>query len=267
MKVRNPKIEFSESLPHWSDNREFAQITNGGSMALPYLEPYLNKIMLMARAKLDHNSQLQADIMTFVGQEGHHYRQHKLYNRVLVNRYPALADYERHMKAEYDRLLSSKSFKFNCAYCEGFESGGLIAAQFFFEEIDDLLRNADPKVVRLWKWHYAEEYEHKTVCYDVYKDLFGGYFYRLYGLFYAMRHLGGLTRGASRILLEADRETMTPEERAVSVKREKKFMTRQFLFMLPRIVKILSPFYDPRRRREPRGAAEVLHQVDMVAVA
>jgi len=42
----------------------------------------------------------------------------------------------------------------------------------------------------------AEEFEHRDVCYRVYKALFGNsfynrYFYRLYGVFAVIRHLNG----------------------------------------------------------------------------
>lgn len=265
MKARNPRIDFKEAMPHWSDNHEFAQLTNGGSVTLPYLEPYLNKVMATASKQLSHRPDLQADIATFMEQEGHHYRQHKLFNKVLAERYPALAALEREMKEDYDRFLATKSLKFNTAYCEGFECQGVIYGQFFFEGIDDLLANSDPKVTRLWQWHLAEEFEHKTVCYDVFHALYGGYFTRLYGLFYAMKHLGGFTKRAAAILLEEDRKGMSPAELKVSKAREKAFRKRQGAYMLPQLLKVLSPFYNPRRRPQPMGTAEVLREVDALA--
>lgn len=262
MKARNPRIDFAGSLPHWCENREFAALTNGGSMTLPYLEPYLNKVMLAAGKELDHRPDIQADIALFVAQEGHHYRQHRLFNKVLVDHYPALAGLEREMKSEFDRLLSTKSLKFNCAYCEGFESQGVIYGQFFFEGIDDLLERADERVVRLWKWHLAEEYEHKTVCYDVYNGLFGGYFMRMYGLFYAIWHLGGMTKRAGMLMLQQDRAGMTPEQLKASRRREKAFRKRQALYSLPQLLKVLMPFYNPRRRPQPRGTLALLREVE-----
>ena len=265
MKARNPKISFDQSLPHWSADREFAQLTNGGSVTLPYLEPYLNKVMAAASKQLDDRPDIQADIAVFMEQEGHHYRQHKLFNKVLAERYPGLEALERDMKQDYERFLATKSLKFNTAYCEGFECQGVIYGQFFFEGIDDLLADADPKVVRLWKWHLAEEFEHKTVCYDVYHALYGGYFMRLYGLFYAMWHLGGLTKRAAAILLEQDRIGMTKAELKASKTREKAFRKRQTAFMFPQMLKLLSPFYNPRSRSRPRGTLDVLREVEAAA--
>lgn len=48
----------------------------------------------------------------------------------------------------------------------------------------------------MWRWHLAEEFEHRTVCSDVYHQLSGmnpvfTYFYRLYGYIFALIHLGG----------------------------------------------------------------------------
>lgn len=50
----------------------------------------------------------------------------------------------------------------------------------------------------MWRWHLAEEFEHRTVCSDVYYELSGlnpvaAYFYRVYGYFYAIAHLGRFT--------------------------------------------------------------------------
>src|SRR3546814_7755941 len=71
----------------------------------------------------------------------------------------------------------------------------------------------------MWRWHLAEEFEHRTVCFDVYEELSGlnpvsRYFYRLYGYFYAIIHLGRFQSMVAKKLIEHDRATMTPEERS-----------------------------------------------------
>src|SRR3546814_1252789 len=72
------------------------------------------------------------------------------------------------------------------ADAEGFEAIGSSNAEGFFAVLPILEKSADPKAVELWKWHLAEEFEHRHVCFDVYRTLFGkgplrGYFYRCYG--------------------------------------------------------------------------------------
>src|SRR3546814_12853539 len=89
----------------------------------------------------------------------------------------------------------------------------------------------------MWRWHLAEEFEHRTVCFDVYEELSGlnpvsRYFYRLYSYFYAIIHLGRFQSMVAKKLIEHDRATLTPEEVEESLARDKyarMVMSRRFL--------------------------------------
>jgi predicted metal-dependent hydrolase len=254
---RNPKINFTAALPHWAPNPTFAQIINAGSTSLPYVEPYLNKVMAAASKQIA-DATLQRDIALFMAQEGNHYRQHKLFNKQLHARYPGLPALEAKLGNDLETMFRERSLKFNASYCEGFESLGIIHAEFFFEQIPDLLEGADTRVVDLWKWHLAEEFEHRTVCYDVHFALGSGYFARVGGFLYALRHLGAYGKRVSEYLMSVDREAMTPEDSARSRRSAIRYNRRFLRFAWPKLLKILSPFYDPRRKRPPRGAAAFL---------
>jgi predicted metal-dependent hydrolase len=260
MKARRPSIDFQKSLPRWSHLLEFAQTQNAASTTLPHLEPYLNRVVGMARDRLPKDCvELSEQTRIFMQQEANHYRLHKLYNeRLHAAGYEGLLEHEARLRADYDRFLATKSLRFNMAYSEGFECLGIIYTGFFFEEIDDLLADADPDVALLWKWHLAEEFEHRTVCFDLYQTLFGGYWYRLYGFFYAFLHLGIYGHGATGYMLSVDRARMNWKQRLASRWRNLKYQTRLSAYALPRMFAILLPNYDPRRRREPRGVGELL---------
>lgn len=207
----------------------------------------------------------RADIDLFVKQESNHYRQHRLFNQKIEEAgYDAVKPIGAQLQADYDDFLKTKSLRFNTAYCEGFESLGIIQAEFFFAHIDDLLAGADPRVVALWKWHLAEEYEHRSACFDVHKAVFGPFSYisRLGGFFLAVRHLSKFGKDVSNALLAVDRARMTPEQREASVLSEKIYRKRFGRFALPRLLKVLSPFYNPIRKREPTGAAAFLLQYE-----
>jgi uncharacterized protein len=260
MIVRNPRLSFEEALPHWASNHAFAQISNAGSTSLPYVETYLNKVVARA-ALVIADAALKQDIALFSAQEGNHYRQHRLFNKLLYGRYPELQALESVLGRDYERMLAELSLQANAAYCEGFECLGIIHAEFFFERIDDLLAGADPRLVKLWKWHLAEEFEHRTVCYDVLRALGGGYLTRLRGFLRALRHLDRYGRSVSGYLLAVDRAPMSAAERAESVRLERRYRGRFLLFALPRLLYVLSPLYDPRAKRAPRGAAELLEDI------
>ena len=264
MHVRNPKLDFAEALPHWAPNIEFAQITNAGSTSLPCVEAYLMAVMNRAVRTLQEPG-LKRDVALFTAQEGNHYRQHDVFNETLYGRYPGLRPIMAQLKADYVAMLKDESLLVNAAYCEGFESLGLIYAEFMFEGCDDLLVGADERQVRMWRWHLAEEFEHRTVCYDVHKALGGDYVSRLKGFFRAVKHLGKFGVDASTYMLSVDRAEMSDAERETSRTREKVHKKRFGNFALPRLLTIILPGYDPRQKRAFRGIPELLASVPLAA--
>lgn len=265
MKVRFPKFDFSQIKAHWAPNKEFAQGFNASSLIPAYVEPYLLKVMKMAQTKVDpSNTRLLEDIDIFCKQEMQHMKHHLAFNKVLrAQGYEGLKPLEDKIQAEYDDWLKTRSLRFNLAYCEGFESMSASACEAWFEDFGDFLDGADPVVADMWRWHLAEEFEHRTVCSDVYTALSGldpvsRYFYRIYGYIYALVHLGKFSKAATAYLLATDRETMTQEEVEASIARHKEVGRRIKKSALPMLIKVLSPFYDPAKRRDPRGQKEFL---------
>ncbi|MDE1145115.1 MAG: metal-dependent hydrolase [Azospirillaceae bacterium] len=264
MQVRFPKWDFSKVSPHWAPNHEFAQIYNAASTVPAYIEPYLVKVMLKAQAVLAPEFEaLHQDLAIFIKQEMQHCKQHLSFNKMLRASYPGMQEMEQRYAADYDHFLATKSLRFNCAYSEGFEAMSAIAVTAFFEEFDPFLKDADPGAVDLWKWHLAEEFEHREVAHAVFHTLFGrnrvaAYFYRIYGFIYAVSHIRGHVRRVSQYLLAKDREGMTPEELARSQAREAEVRRAAGKRAGEHLKAILSPFYDPAKRPEPRGVADYL---------
>jgi predicted metal-dependent hydrolase len=261
MIARNPKLTFDPSVSAIAPQHAFVHSLNAASSHLPYLEPYLNKIMALVAAKTNSEA-LKKDISSFMAQEGNHYRQHKIFNRALIDRYPELTRFESEIAQDFNRMSSKWSLTANTAYCEGFESLGIIHAVFFFEEMDDLLVGVDPGIISLWKWHLGEEFEHRTVCFDAHFAPGGGYWQRIWGLLYAMRHLGAYGKRVTAYMLSVDRVEMSPPDLARSISAEKAYNRRLKRYTLPRILRLFSPFYDPRRKSMPRGAVDVLARVE-----
>jgi uncharacterized protein len=256
MKVRKPDYDFTSTAPLWcKEHPEFAQRTNLGSLSLPYLEPYLNLVMRQAQAKLGPNHPLNRDIGLFCKQEANHYLQHGAFNQTLHRAgYQKVGEIEARFKEHFERLLREKSLKYNCAYTLGFETLGPISSIIWFEHNDELVRNADPKVVEMWKWHHAEELEHRTVAYDVYQALYGDYFGRVYGLYAFLRDW----RRISRQEMSAAQIELSDQRLAEIEKREFRLARRGILYAF-------SPTYTPRKVRIPRGVEELLRKIDEAA--
>jgi uncharacterized protein len=271
MKVRRLKIDFSTIKPHWAPNIEFAQHENAGGLTPAHVEPYLIKVMYQAKAQLPPElTGLHEDIAIFIKQESEHYKQHIAFNKALYAAgYERLADFDRELAADYERFLKEKSLKFNCAYCEGFETLGPPNAKAYFEFYSDLLIGAERSAVDLWKWHMAEEFEHRHVAYEVYKTLYGrkhffnAYFYRIYGFFCTMRHLGGWSAKVYAYLIGKDREGMSADELERSKRREKIYQRKLLFHFMPQLLRVLSPFYDPAKLQAPRGLMEFMNRVEV----
>jgi uncharacterized protein len=268
MQVRFPKWDFSGLSAHWAPHREFAQMHNAASTVPAYIEPYLLKVMRLAKAKIDPaNAALHGKLDVFIKQEMQHCKLHLAFNKAIrADGYEGMLAIEREYEADYERFLRTKSLRFNLAYSEGFEAMSSIAVTNFFEEFDGFMDGADPRAVAMWKWHLAEEYEHREVAHEVYHALYGGnrlfaWAYRLYGFYCAITHIRRHTARVADYLLSIDRAGMTETELATSIERQKGVAAATSRRAREHLKAILSFNYDPASRPAPRGVLSLLDQM------
>lgn len=273
MIVRYPKMDYSQARAHWTRNIAFAQDRNAASTIPTPVEPWLIKVLQSALKLLPAaDEQVRRDVLDFIGQESQHFRQHRQFNKMIVSAgYPRLAEFEKELADDLDRFLETRSLRFQLAYADGFESLGAISGGVWFEKSDAFLVDADEVGVALWKWHMAEEFEHRTVCFDFYHALYGrglwnavinGYFYRVYGFLFALIHLGKYSRRVKAYLLDIDRATMTREQQVQLDADIKEFATFQRRNVLPQLLKNFLPWYNPARKRVPQGLFEYLRRFE-----
>lgn len=251
--------DFSDVSLGWAPNKEFATSMNAVSPIASQLEPYLNKVMAIIRKRLGPDqARLGEEIDLFIAQESNHFRLHNVYNKRLFDRYPALKDIEAKLKDDYKSFLADRSLTFNAAYSSGFENIALFMAKFYFDQGNDLFDGADPKVVDLFLWHNAEEYEHRSVCHAAFAAVSGNYFWRIYGAFTAFAHLAAYKKRFEDAVFEQDRAAMSKAERAASVKRQRALARRTMLYTVPRMLRILLPYYCPAEVGAPERLLRAL---------
>ncbi|CAE7455133.1 cyp108 [Symbiodinium microadriaticum] len=181
--IRNPQFDFSgdldlEILP---GNPDFSAFQHGLSMTMPFLEPYLIRTMRTALKELQMGD-VADDVRAFCGQEGNHYRNHIAMNdaikRLVGEPFASqLGEIEERLEADYQRFTADKTLRFNLAYAEGFEAMTFSGVRTSIRT--GMLGDMLPWAGEMWAWHLAEEAEHRTVTYDAYDAIGGGYFYRL----------------------------------------------------------------------------------------
>lgn len=249
---RSMAFEYPEDLhPHWkAASPEFSQMVNGLSLAMPFLEPYLIRTMGQAKREIA-DPEVLADMEDYIAQESEHFQQHHRFNAILKARgYACIAKLEEKLKADYTGFSRNRSLKFNVAYAEGFESMALALGHMLVERRRELFGGADPAVSSLILWHFVEEIEHKTVTFNVYKALYTGYFYRIYGLLFATLHIFGFANLATRELLREDGRWPGFKTRMAAWWQ----VARILAWLLPKFARILKPGYDPAQVSDPDWA-------------
>ena len=271
--VRYPRIDFSAIRAHWAPNIAFAQFQNATSIIPAPVEPWLIKVLNQAIELLPPGAdRLRTDVAAFIGQESQHFRQHRMFNKVIAAQgYPRLAEFEKQLASDLEGFYRTKSLKFMLAYADGFESLGAVQGGIWFGRMDDVLEGADPDAIALWKWHMAEEFEHREVCFQIYHALYSrgfwgkiwnGYFFRIYGCIYAMVHLQGYMGRMFAYMAAQDRQSMNEDQNAAFDRDLKSFQRFQKRVFFPQLLKNLLPWYNPGRKPVPPGLFEYLAQYE-----
>jgi predicted metal-dependent hydrolase len=115
-----------------------------------------------------HDPKLNEEVRAFIGQEAKHGREHRDYNRVLVQAgYPA----DRLEQGVINRLKLAVKFLppyHQLAMTIALEHFTAIMANVLLDD-KRTLAGADSRLSALWHWHAIEETEHKAVAFDVYQ--------------------------------------------------------------------------------------------------
>lgn len=216
----------------------------GLSLLLPYLEPYLIRTMKVARKQIDDPALLD-DLERFCAQEGHHFQMHMRFNEALGReRYPELAALEKKLSDDYQRFSKTKSLRWNLAYAEGFEALTTASALYSFRH-GGLGEASDSPVAELFAWHMVEEFEHRTVAFDVYDRVVGGYFYRLAVGLYAQWHFLRFVGRVVRVLEAATADRPADPAQLAQLRREQR--RKGLRYGLPLVLRTYLPGYSPHR--------------------
>ena len=267
MSIRRVPFSYNENTTsHWNgDKPEFSQVVNAASLAMPFLEPYLVKIMREARPAVTDPA-LREDLDLYIVQEATHSRQHKKFNETIAAAgYSCVSQLESKLDSDYETLGKKRSLRFNLAYAEGFEAMALAIGHMLIEERVYLFGDSDSSVASLVLWHFVEEIEHKNVAFDVFHHLYGGYFWRMVGLFYATGHIFMRTRQGYHSLLKEDGLW----GKLASRWRLAKQLTRIFKSLIPKMLRICLPGYHPSKIPDPQwaGSWTTLYDDDREAAA
>ena len=158
--------------PAWNPRRpEFAFAANSVSLIMPHAEPYFVRVTRAALPELEPEQRAEAE--AYIRQEAQHHAQHRRFNDLLVARCPGLGRLERWMAKAYGWVERRRSLRFNLAFAAASETIAYSLARWTERRSGDLFDGAEPVPASLFLWHLAEEVEHKSAAFDVWKAVDG----------------------------------------------------------------------------------------------
>ena len=175
IKPRNREHQLAEALAHdWVEGDPFKTAWfNAMSITFPLGEKFfIDSVRHYAPQVTDPT--LAAAVRNFCAQEGFHRREHQRYNEVLCEaRGYDLEAMEGPLRKRIKLVSSHLPAIQKLAATAGVEHITAILAEQLLSD-DNALMDADPAVTELFRWHAAEEMEHKAVAFDVYRAIGGG---------------------------------------------------------------------------------------------
>lgn len=181
---RKVKFDLTETPLHWIPNDPFAtHLINGIHMLLPAGEFWFCRVYNKA-LPLITDPQLREDVTGFIRQEAIHARVHEGGQRYLQAHNLDTTDYVARADLVFGKLLSDAPLGLPALQVRAIEKHwlvlrvGLIAAIEHFTGMlgqwcmdNKTWDKADPVMADLFRWHLAEEVEHRNVAFDLFQHL------------------------------------------------------------------------------------------------
>lgn len=173
MRVRNRSFAFEAPLlaGRWNDGD--ACLTHTFTVASLFLEVGERYMVESTAAMLPQvaDAELRQRVKVFAGQESNHRHVHAAYNRMLAEAgfrvEPLLKAFGLFVRV-VDKSLPSRWLLATLVSVEYLAA--LTSERAFDGLLGRTLLEDDSEVARFWRWHLAEEAEHRMVMHELYRD-------------------------------------------------------------------------------------------------
>ena len=187
MKIRKLKFALGEpNITNWIEGNPFkTQLFNAISMSFPFGEGYFIKsFKQIINDDLIRNQEIREKVSIFIAQEALHSSIHGEFNTYLESKglpFTLLPLFEFRRRV-FDSIYSHKT---QLAVTMAYEhvTAALSYANLKYGWVNDV---EDDNIRRMWNWHSAEEIEHRSVAYELYQEVNGGYIRRIYGMIFTV---------------------------------------------------------------------------------
>ncbi|PTS85557.1 metal-dependent hydrolase [Pseudomonas sp. HMWF032] len=173
IRPRHMDFDFPNPLPrHWHGGDAFkTHLFDAMSVLFPDGERFFIDSVRHFRDQID-DPVLKEQIRGFIGQEGHHSREHLEYSNRLRDLGYDITRIEKRARARIRFTQKKFSPQRQLAATAALEHITAIMADGLLKDPRHM-QGAHPVMERLWRWHALEETEHKAVAFDVYNQVCG----------------------------------------------------------------------------------------------
>lgn len=177
---------ITKDIPkYWFDGDPFkSRLFDVHSLITPSGEGFFIKCLRAYKDQIS-DEQLKDDVKKFIFQEGQHSIQHGVSNERFKAQGIDVDPIANKLQKETDEESLRLPKKIAMAITAASEHITTITAYTVLER-PELFAGADPNIYSLYAWHCIEEFEHRSVCFDVMQEVAGaGYFTRVIALLIA----------------------------------------------------------------------------------
>ena len=262
--IRRLDLDFSEVPRDWfMQDPVVTTYANGLHLVFPEGERFFIRSVRAYRKHL-HDPGLKARVKAFVGQEATHGREHEASFDMMAShgsevrswlgwyRWLAFGVLERWAPA---RLCLSVTIALE----------HLTASLGENALKDNMLDHAHPTMAHMLRWHAAEEIEHKSVAFDVYEAVGGGWLLRVLGMVVALLGLLFFWTSAVRHLRRQDPRITRAAIRATRARH--KHMDRRRQVLQAALLAYIQPGFHPDQVDNLQLAADYLASAGLAAPA
>ncbi|MFE7723335.1 metal-dependent hydrolase [Nocardia rhizosphaerihabitans] len=219
--ARNVSWDWTGLPMHYVDGNPFVtHYCNGMNMLLPEGEVFFVDVFSKALPLIVDDA-VREDVIGFIGQEATHSSSHQSLLNYLQAQGLAVEPYIDQIQWFFRQLLGDRNFTGRRRQAWLLERVAIVAAlEHFTSYLGNWGLNAhgwddtiEPRVLDLFRWHLAEEVEHRHVAFELYAHLDGRYWRRVRTWFLAAPTLAILWIRGIRYLMSVDPELAAPDRR------------------------------------------------------
>lgn len=180
LQVRRLLIDLEPDFArHWADGDAFrTAFFNALSLSFPWGEQFFIDSVRNGLKKLSPDQQLhwEQELRGFIGQEATHRRLHALFNRH-IEAHGCVNHWEARAMRRIEKIRDADP-RIHVAVTASTEHFTAIFAEWLLSH-REVLANSEPRLRNLWHWHCAEEAEHRSTAFELYRAMGGDEVWRL----------------------------------------------------------------------------------------